>query len=105
MREKQTQATKQKRVERVNPFDRGKKLARMLRTLIVLSYGWKTVLELSELVEQPPWMIRRDIDLFQRAGVPIESMHEVRRGVGGRYRLGADWVKRFFKNVDPKHTV
>lgn len=91
----------------VNPFNRGRKLARMLRTLLVLAQRWHTTSEIAELVEVPEWTVRRDIKMFELAGIPIETMNPdtVGRGVGGRYRLSTDWVRKFLKHVEPEKNV
>lgn len=89
----------------VNPFNRGRKLARMLKTLLVLGQQrWHTTSEIAEHVEVPEWTVRRDIKMFELAGIPIETMNPdtVGRGVGGRYRLSQDWVRKFLKHVEPE---
>jgi predicted DNA-binding transcriptional regulator YafY len=73
----------------------------MLRTLVALSQRWHTTAELAEVVEAPVWTVRRDLKMFELAGIPLECNQEVGHGVGGRYRLSADWTKKFFKHVSP----
>lgn len=74
----------------------------MLKILIALSgTRWWTLAELSVETKTPAWSVRRDMQVFKEAGIPVECTPESapRAGIAGRYRLARDWTQKFLKET------